>query len=112
MEINRTNLHAITSGSVSKSGDRNQTAFPKAEARTENEPGVPGLPPGITRADLRDPQKSEQILRSCFAGMVDQSSEAQGAALSTADRDRVADFLASDPITRAKLLSHFEQIVK
>jgi hypothetical protein len=111
MEINRTpprNLHLENSP---KAEERNRASFAKPDAEVESGVQGVGLGSGITRADLGDPRKTEEILKSCFSELVDQSSGQQGVALPDVEKQRVVDFLAADPTMRRKLLNHLEQVV-
>jgi hypothetical protein len=71
-----------------------------------------GVPPGITPADLRDAGKAEAALMSCFNDMVDNAGQQLGVTVSDEQRQKLLEFLGSDPMIRGKLLSFLEQVVK
>ena len=69
-------------------------------------------PAGITRADLRDAHKKEEILNHCFGGMMSGATKELGVALTDAQKQNVLEFLRNDPLMRGKLLNYLEQIAK
>ena len=71
-----------------------------------------GVPTGVTLSDLRDPGKAEQTLRRCFGDMVDNAGRQLGVTVSDEQKQKLLEFLGSDPIMRGKLLAFLEQVVK
>jgi hypothetical protein len=114
MEINRTgprNPHPEDSTKVS---EQNGANF-KHQSIGGSEPVSPGantadVPAGITRADLNDEKKTDEILKQYFSGAVDQSSRDLGVTLSAAQKQKVVEFMAADPVMRGKVASYLRQV--
>jgi hypothetical protein len=67
---------------------------------------------GVTQADLADPRKSEETLRRCFNGLVEDSGRQLGISPSDSQKSDLVAFLGSDPLMRGKLLNYLDQVVK
>jgi hypothetical protein len=86
--------------SVSSSGRAQANAGPNADTL------------GVTQADLADPRKTEDTLRRCFNGLVDDSGRQLGISSTNSQKSDLANFLGSDPLMRGKMLSYLDQVVK
>ena len=67
---------------------------------------------GVTRAELADPSKTEETLRRCFSGLVDDSGRDLGVSPSNSQKSDLVAYLGNDPVMRGKLLNYLDQVVK
>jgi hypothetical protein len=113
---------------INRTGPRN-TQFESAAERTRSDAAASkdhakrdgdsvgsahsaGLPADVTRADLSDPGKCEDVLKHAFSSMLENKSAAMGAPLSNKQNRDLVEFLGSDPLIRGKMLSHLDQMLK
>jgi hypothetical protein len=114
MEINRTgprNGHFDnTTQKTQQTGVEFKSSASAARAQATGGPDAASL--GVTQADLTDPSKTEETLRRCFNGLVEDSGRQLGISPSNSQKNDVAAFLGSDPLMRGKLLNYLDQVVK
>ena len=114
MDINRTGPRNAQFEDPAQKAERTGARFTSSTSEPVDPAASPpaGVPPGITQADLRDPQKAEEaVMRSC-GDLVDGAGRQLGVPLSDAQRRSLLEFLGNDPVMRGKLLSYLEQVVK
>jgi hypothetical protein len=115
MDINRTDSRKTHLEDPAQKAERTTARF-KSPASQPVDPGAaappPGVPSGVTQADLRDAGKTEATMMRCFGDLVDNAGRQLGVAVSDAQRHNLVEFLGSDPIMRGKLRNYLDQIVK
>jgi hypothetical protein len=115
MDINRTGPRSPNIEGPAQTANRTAARF-QSPAAEPAEPGATvtpaGVPPGVTQADLRDPQKVEQTLARCFSNLVDSAGVQLGTPISDTQKQNLLEFLRNDPVMRGKLLNYLEQAVK
>jgi hypothetical protein len=115
MDINRTGPRKPHLENPAQKAERTDAQF-KSPASQPIEPSAtappPGVPPGVTPADLRDPRRVEEILMRCFGGLLDDAGHQLGVAVSDVQRRNLLEFLGNDPVMRGKLLKYLGQVVK
>src|ERR1700733_13906500 len=112
MEINRTGSRNAPLENPAQKIEPTAAGFKSSSTQsvdTDASSHPTAVPAGITRADLRDPGKSEEILNHCFGDMIDKASSDLGVPVSETQRRSVLEFLGNDPVTRGKLLSYLDQ---
>jgi hypothetical protein len=67
-----------------------------------------GAAADLKKADLQDPAKLEQIVRSSASELVD--SQSLSGPLSTADKKSLVDFLSQDPMFRQQIESYLRKV--
>ena len=114
MDINRTGPRNTPLDNSTAKTEPNSSTFRNAAPAASSDSGGPvaGIPAGITRADLADTGRREEILRSCFGEMVDAAGRELGASISTGQKGDLLDFLGNDPLMRNKVLNYLEQSIK
>jgi hypothetical protein len=115
MDINRTGPRNAHLENPAQQPEQNAVRFKNLATQTmDPDAGAlpAGVPAGITRADLRDARKSEEILKRCFSDMVDNASREAGVPISDTQKRNLLEFLGNDPVMRGKLLNYLEQTVK
>lgn len=114
MDINRTGPRKPLKDPAQKT-ERTDTRFKDPAPRPIDPPIAAspiGIPPGVTRADLRDAHKAEEALMRCFGSLVDESGRQLGVMVSDAQRRNLLEFFGNDPVMRGKLIKYLEQVVK
>jgi len=66
----------------------------------------------VSRAELADPQKTEQVVRAHFHQEIDRASSELGVRLTDAQQQQLLEYLQNDPMMRAKLLTYLNQTGK
>jgi hypothetical protein len=114
MDINRTGPRNAQFEDPAQKAERTGARFTNSASQPVDPGAAPpaGIPPGITQADLRDPQKAEEAVMRCFGELVDNAGSQLGVPLSDEQRRNLLEFLGNDPVMRGKLLSYLEQNVK
>jgi hypothetical protein len=115
MEINRTGPRNAqfdnTTQKAQPSGARFKSSVSSSgRAQATDGPDADSL--GVTQADLADPRKTEETLRRCFSGLVDDSGRQLGISASNSQKSDLVAFLGNDPLMRGKLLNYLDQVVK
>jgi hypothetical protein len=115
MEINRTGprngqFHNTTQ-KAQQSGDRFKSSV-SSSGRAQTAAGPDAVSLGLTQADFADPRKTEETLRRCFSGLVEDSGRQLGISPSNSQKNDLVAFLGGDPLMRGKLLNYLDQVVK
>jgi hypothetical protein len=114
MEVNRTgtrNAHLDNAQMAKPKGARFNSPL-SSSAGADTTSGAAGGALAVTQADLADPGKTEETLRRCFGGLVDDSSRQLGVSPSDSQKRDLVEFLGNDPLMRGKLLNYLDQVVK
>ena len=88
--------------------------FKPDAARTDptSAPQTSDGPPTISRADLSDPQKAEQVLQQCLSEVLQEASRNMGVPVSDSQQQALLNVLGNDPVMREKLLRYLDQVAK
>lgn len=111
MEIKRTGPPNLNLGQADQRTEAARGAFkyaPENSADREVSPEASDVPAGVSRADLRDPQKAEQILRQYLSGALHNAIRNQGVSVADSQQHTILSVLQNDPVLREKLLRYLD----
>ena len=92
--------------------DRRSAAPPEGASLTEKaqQAHFPGVTAQFSKADLRNPQKVETVLRTSVEELI-QTEFPQARFSSEEARKKFVELMANDPLFRSKLLGHLERLL-
>ena len=115
MEINRTGPRNAQCDNTAHKTQQSRGSFMSSTSSSGSVQATTGPDAdslGVTRADLADPRKTEETLRRCFSGLVDDSGRDLGVSPSNSQKSDLVAYLGNDPVMRGKLLNYLDQVVK
>ena len=113
MDINRTGPRNSPLENPTQKTEHNSSGFKNsADEARGSDPGVAArAAAGVTRGDLADAGKAEEILKRYFSDMVESASRELGVCVSDTQKQNLVQFLGNDPVIRGKLLNYLEQSI-
>ena len=91
---------------------RSQFEIQQKEMRNgESASALSGVRSTYTREDLRDPGKREAVIRAALAEVLEQDVPV-AKSLTHADRARLIDWMADDPLIQTRVTSHLERTLE
>jgi hypothetical protein len=111
MDIKPTGLGGPSLDPTANSAEAQKKRFDPASATAASGPASTEGVAEFSRADLQDPTKLEAILNRYLEEFVDSASVRIDIPVSDAGRKAVVEFMAADPLIRARLVSYLEQVL-
>jgi hypothetical protein len=115
MEINRTGPRSSPVENSTQRAEQNSSEFRNSAAQaigSDSDVQPTGVPAGITRAELADANKNEEIVKRSFGEMIDDASRELGLSVSGTQKQGLLEFLGNDPVMSGKLLNYLEQSIE